>query len=290
MAFQLTSSAEGLEWFIEPLQNDEQFVFARDQAEAARMASILLRYDIHGGDRRMALAVVVASVEGFRSAADERLLPEAQAAIIDTSVTFDDDASSPVTALVAEDQYHAVRQSFNADQVVALVQVLDAGARSALADERAKSRRLAEELNMLWWYIGGWSTLLKCPRSELSAKKTPIVLAADLASFVQSGIGPYGARALLDRLLESDSVKSITLVDALDALDQGELEKLIKLTPADAPELFPVSLAMQLAQQTGAGNWHVAFEKNTKLKATKKFSKHHLAVQLYNERVLLNGA
>jgi hypothetical protein len=158
-----------------------------------------------------------------------------------------------------------------------------------LVTERESRIRLGEEVNMLWWYIGDWGKLVDKPRRDFPSLALALVVGADLASFVREPPGPYGATAILKRSLASSADRTIKLAEAVEALPQTDLVAISVAPPPDDGDLFPVHFAMSSARDNGNGRWQTVFERVTGLKPDVKLPRHHLALQAYRERVLLNA-
>lgn len=151
---------------------------------------------------------------------------------------------------------------------------------------------LREELEMLWWYVGGWSKVLDKPFGELDLSVAAVMAGIDLAALVRTPPGPVAARAILHRLIwtgRKSKAASIPVKDAVDALPDDTLQQL-KFGDAlkSVPDLCPVLTALQKATEIGKGTaWHGAFRRVTSLKEDFAFKPLDLAMQVYREAMLI---
>lgn len=152
---------------------------------------------------------------------------------------------------------------------------------------------LREELEMLWWYVGGWSKILNKPFGELELAVASVMIGLDLAELVQTPPGPVAARAILYRLIwtgRKPKVESLTLNNAVNAISNEAIQKLkFGRSLKDMPDICPVLTALQKASEIGQGTaWHVAFRKATALKEDLPFTPLDLAIQVYRETMLIS--
>jgi GTPase-associated system helical domain len=279
---------------------DSQFAIEVDKIEAGLIACLLLTEEIIDGNTFASLSVLTTAFEGMRTAivpAVTEFALKAASAVTDTLKSADlvypleDEAADAIAKAKASLTPDIVADAFLA--IVAAAQqngvlfAQDVNAR--FAAERRLSNRLSEELNMLWWYVGEWSKLVDKPRNTTGDKAKAIFFGADLATFVDSLPGPYGATAILRKSLASKASMTTTLFDAVDSLDKDEIEAIRTELPNSDGDLFPVTLAVKYAREVGKGHWRTPFEKVTGLQSDLKLSKHQLSVQMYREQVILNS-
>lgn len=151
---------------------------------------------------------------------------------------------------------------------------------------------LREEVEMLWWHIGGWSRLLNQPFAELDLALAAVLAGVDMADMSRSATGPAAAAAILQRTLAAGrktKTAKITVRDAVDALPQDQFDGLALADTLDTvPDLCPVLTAFAKAKQIGNGSaWHASFVRATGLEAGSAFAPLELAMQVYRERLLL---
>lgn len=153
---------------------------------------------------------------------------------------------------------------------------------------------LREEVEMLWWYIGGWSRILGKPFAGLDIGLAAVLAGIDMADMSRSAVGPAAAPAVLQRVLTTGrkSIPSkIAVTDAVDALPEDDFDCLAlgeKL--AVVPDICPVLTAFAKAGEIGRGTaWHTSFAKVTGLGAKITFSPLELAMQAFRERLILRA-
>ena len=297
IAFQLAiPNLSELEWFIDPLKNhDDQFSIEHDGVEAGRLASLTLQQRMRVGDLTSALAVLVTAAEGQRQSIDPNLTKVSEETLIAVAESLNNGDDSDLTVEIPNEisvAIAAVEQAADAARVhkaLSEIHDYDVAVSTKLLEildiERASRRRLSDELDMLWWYIGNSGKLIDKPRSTVPELALPMFVGSDLACLVRDFPGPYGAKAILRRTLLPNAEKLITLSKAIESFEVKDLEAIsIDVVNGD---LFPIHFAMKSALNNGKGKWAKVFEKTTGLKATSKFSYYQLALLAYRERLLL---
>ena len=152
---------------------------------------------------------------------------------------------------------------------------------------------LQEEVNMLWWYVGGWSKVLDRPFLELALPVAAVLAGIDLAGLVQTIPGPVAARALLHKLIRTGrrgKTTTIMVKDAINAIPNDALQKL-KFSGVlnHIPDICPLLTALQKAAEIGKGMaWHQAFRKVTSLTEDVAFTPIDLSMQVYREAMLVS--
>jgi hypothetical protein len=292
------------EWFEKTVQGgDIHFSLEVDKAEAALLATLLLRDTVWRSGIQYSLASLVASYCGKRNAVGGGdLLGEARAAIsasvsqrrivlADKKITM-----PPAKDLKAE--LDAVPTKFDGPTVrVALDAVSDDlrdgatkvanAANDAAASLQGDVKLLAEEIDMFWWYVGDWSERLDKPRSALAKPAIALASAAELGDFVRSIPGPYGAYGLLRRTLGKAADAKTSLKSSVEGMDAKGLSSLVKPLPAGAQVLFPVHAAINLAAERGTKDWSEALESLLGPIPATEVSYYELAVQAFRERLLI---
>lgn len=151
---------------------------------------------------------------------------------------------------------------------------------------------LREEVEMLWWHVGGWSRVLEKPFAQLELGLAAVFAGIDMAEMSRTETGPAAAPAIFQRTLAAGrkgKTAKIAIRDAVDALPQNAFDR---LTLPDAlgtvPDICPVLTAFAKAREIGAGPaWHASFGKATGLDAGLAFVPLDLAMQAFRERLLL---
>jgi len=151
---------------------------------------------------------------------------------------------------------------------------------------------LREEVEILWWHIGGWSRLLEAPFSELPPATAAAMAGLDMADLSRALVGPAAARALLQRTIASGrkgKLGKATIRESVNGLPEGALDKLNPhIALAGVPDVCPVLTAFAKARETGAGAaWHAAFRRASGVTEDAEFRTLDLAIQVYRERQIL---
>ena len=118
--------------------------------------------------------------------------------------------------------------------------------------------------------------------------------ARDLATLTYFLPGPFAAPAFLHKMLRlvKDRVPAnVKISEAVDACDLEWKQKwLPTLTVQQLPEFCPMLFAIAKSVEVGGGTaWTAAYEHATGLVAHGKLAPVHLALQVYNEGLLLRA-
>jgi hypothetical protein len=295
------------EWFEKPIRGlDPHFLVSRDKVDAGKIAALHLRDWITRPGSHVPLAVLSASFCGRRHSADgDALTKEANeaftAAVRDQrtfaaakpvpapnfkTITAELDsvaAQNPLQGNVAKGAIEAAARA-SEDAVTALTESVE----TSLSSARGDVVRLAEELDMLWWYIGDWHELLGKPRSGASAETKMLASGIELGAFVGQLPGPYGAYGILRRIAGSDADNKTTLRGAFKSLSENDAMKLSENVPSSSKSLFPIHAALQSVAERGAAGWESDFVKAVSDVADVEISFFDIGIQAYRERALIN--
>jgi len=301
------------DWFRDAFgETDPSFSLIDNAREASVLAAGLLEVAAHDGNVYAALATLTTAAGGLRQPPVRPDLIDAMRIVIQekavsarhqapadlskitqpatskiaaelTTVAGTPDLQKVSTLLkqVSEDAYDITKTL--ASQVVSVVEPL-----------AAQVLMLREEVEMLWWYIGGWSRLLDKPFAELELGLAAVLAGVDMADMSRSATGPVSAPAIFQRTLaegrQAKTVK-IALKDTIDALPQDQLDRLeLPDTLGAVPEICPVLTAFAKAKEIGTGTaWDASFAKATGLMAGSALAPLELAMQAYRERLLLRA-
>ena len=155
--------------------------------------------------------------------------------------------------------------------------------------EAEKAKVIAdEELQMLWWLIGGHLTSGE-PIDDLKSNLKPLAVGRDLATRTVQRPGPVAIPALLSKAGLSRRSK-IKIVDAVNAIDADWAKSVVDgLTVS--PVTHPIHEAIRRRNETGAGtdwvkNWSAVCEVPEDYALTSL----RLGELFYRERMLLTVA
>lgn len=151
-----------------------------------------------------------------------------------------------------------------------------------------------EELNITWWVIGEYSRDLDKAFSNLKLPEACLIAAKELADLTEEMPGPRSAPALLDKVLKfvtPNLPASVSLKDAVNGAPEGWRTnwKSVKLMKS-VEDFCHVHLAVQKSIETGGGDWVKSFNFSAPIKASQKFLPLDLAVQTYQEDLLIRAA
>jgi hypothetical protein len=292
---------------------DPSFTLVDNQREVSVLAVCLLSVALEDGHASAGLAPIVAAAAGNRTpvvrpefveearqrlherAVDARRRASADPRQITPFAKADSKVPAAAAALAQAGDFAKTAEIFK------LVSEESSQARKTLADQFhqvlvpliAEVTYLREELDMLWWYVGGWSLVLERPFTELEPALAAAMAGLDLASLTKGDVGPVAAPAILSRLIsasrKTDSRK-VAIRDAVDGFGGNAFERLdldgerLKRVP----DVCPVLTAFLKAHEIGKSpTWHQPFAKVSHMKATATFHPLELAMQVYREALLI---
>jgi hypothetical protein len=304
IAFALPFDKETVsEWFEKTVKAaDIHFSLGIDKAEAARLATLVLRDLAWRSGVQCSLASLVASYCGKREPGGGDLLGEAHEAISASAserrIVLADKKITMPAAKDLKAELEAAETNFQGPTVRAALDAVSAdlrdgatkmanAANDAAAALRSDVTRLTEEVDMLWWHIGDWSELIGRPRSALAGPAIALASAAELGDLVRSIPGPYGAYGLLRRALAKAADTKTTLKSSIEGIEVDVLSKLRKPLPEGARMLFPVHAAINLAVERGTTHWTETLEGLLGAIPAMEVSLYELAVQAFRERLLI---
>jgi hypothetical protein len=302
-AFQLPlpTDSDAKAWFGGILKShDELFSIDVEVEEAARIATLVLRNRLAANVFGTPVLVHAAAFAGKRQTVDDHTLSrDAQRALADLVRRRGGALARPklgpvtpvdVTAVIAEyrtegtettdvDVHEALLQDYSSQ-----ISELFKTANTAIDTVWEQNRRLAEEVDLLWWHLGGDSYLLDRPISAVPDMLKPLVVGMDVAQMVTQLPGSYGSYGIIRKALGNLADQQIKLSDAIKALDRdfvGLVDVQVEhyaLAPvhAAAAEVLVNQQAVVAAQ----------FKRKTNLNFDIKLTGYELAVQAYHERLL----
>jgi hypothetical protein len=157
------------------------------------------------------------------------------------------------------------------------------------------SKRLAEQADILWWLFGEHTLDGKKTFSDLGIPEACYWGAKDLAKLTRFMPGPFAAPAFLHRMLRLVKDRLPTQVRISDAVDECGKEWKERWLPELAgeqqlPDACPMLFAIAKSVEVGGGSgWTAAFDHGSGLAASAKLAPAHLALQVYNEMLLLRA-
>lgn len=208
---------------------------------------------------------------------------------------------SPLNLDAAAKQYQAAQNAdgFNA-AMKTVADVTDNALKAVLQNQQralnATAKTMAmqdEELQMLWWLIGGRSWDLDCPFQEVVTEARTLVMAKELADLTNIHPGPASIKGLLSRSYVEDTRTSIQKV--VMATESGVTEWLNALLDDIGDEdpssvTLPLHLAIKRQIEAGRGDtWVSAWTGAAGIPADFTCSQLQLAEHFYRERLLIDA-
>lgn len=160
-----------------------------------------------------------------------------------------------------------------------------------LGSVNLKAKDLQQENEILWWYVGAWSTLLNTPFDTLDAPLCGLMLGADLANLSNASPGPAAIKPLIHKMLEATKVdknKEISIADLVDTYGLQIVDKLLPMEAKVYQPLCPLLTALSRFKEIGevkvwVNSYQVSFGYNAQL----KFKPLDLGLQIYRELMLI---
>lgn len=159
----------------------------------------------------------------------------------------------------------------------------------------AYSQRKEEEVNMVWWLLGRFSSDLKQPFSEIGYEAGALIIPkelADLTIFVPGSAAILGAIAsTLKASGLPPTIKTLTIAKAVNATPRDWREQLKPDINSKSLEvLCPVLLALRTSMATdGAKQWIPIYSKLNNISVNMEFPVLQISIQLYNELMLVKS-
>jgi hypothetical protein len=306
-------SPAGTEWFRDPFHTaDQSFSMVDNKREVAVLAACLLDAGFEDGKTVCALAPLAAAAAGARQPeAAPQLLTHLERSLAEKAIRArqrehgePNEIKAPAMSTLPTDQAALTQAIANdwskaagfikqaSDESMEAIKRLATQVANVVKPLHADVADLREEVEILWWHIGGWSRILDVPFSKLPTPTAAALAGLDVAELSGTLQGPAAVPALIQRTIAAGREGKLgqgTIKEAVDGLPEGALEK---LAPAEAlaylPDICPVLTAFAKARETGAGSaWHAAFRKSSGLTEEVGFRTLDLAMQVFRERMLL---
>ena len=144
-----------------------------------------------------------------------------------------------------------------------------------------------EELQMLWWLVGGRSWSANQPFSEVSPNARPLVFAKELADFTNVSPGPESIKGLLSSAgLQGD--RELTVFEAINACDEKWLSVLVE-GRSPSPVTLPIHFGIVRKVETGdSESWIQGWAAGANLDKNRSLSALALGELFYRERLQIS--
>lgn len=296
----LPAESDAPQWFESILRSrDPTFTIAVDVEEAARIATLVLRRCLAGSLAITPVIVHAAAFAGKRQTVDKHGLSHdarrALAGLVKRRgfsparplITAGKPAAVPTMIgklgdggeAEASDVFEAIHQDYS-QQVEEVV----TSANFAIDTAWGESRRLAEEIDLLWWHLGGHSYLLDRPICGIQAPLRPVVVGMDIGEMISAAPGPHGTYGIIRKALAETADQTFKLGDVVKGLSE-DLGSLIT-SPVSHYAMAPIHGAFGdiLLDRTPVAA--TRFKRDTGLTLDLKLTGYEIAVQAYHERML----
>jgi len=143
-----------------------------------------------------------------------------------------------------------------------------------------------EELQMLWWLLGGFSRHSNTPFADIEDHVRPLALAHELGEMTAVSPGPASVRAMLARAgIRAEELKIDEVVNAVDI----EWAKSVSGSSLVSPATTPIHFALEQRSELGSSSaWQASWSGLTGLSPDVSVSALKLAELFYREHLFLN--
>lgn len=289
-------------WFDQIVKTDDRaFSVKHDAAEAALIAALVLRSRLALGLNYTSIVVHAAAFAGKRPTPDKgQLSLAARMAIEQIARARGASSASPQVTTAKAMAILPLIQKYKEDQDVGSeIQALEAiqkdytaqltqivsSADSAVTALYSENRRLAEEVDLLWWHLGRHSLLLDRPIESIDAPVRPIVIGMDIAKMINELPGPFGVYGIIRQALGPLADTPVKVSEAIRAL-QPEHGRLVGTVSIGNYGLAPIFGASADALHGDGVPSGIQFKKKTGLSFETKLTGYELAIQAYHEGLL----
>lgn len=285
-------------------EKDIHFSLEHDRNEARIVATILLADMIASAFPGTSALVLTCSFAGRRQTVDqEAIVMAARSALAGMGRTRGLSFSTQIAAARWQDigktvlaakagdaaTTHAALEAIAAEAKAAEVRMVEKfnGALTALTNE---NRRLAEEVDLLWWRMGRWSFLLDRPLSEIDERALPFVIGTDVAAMINVLPGPHGALGIIRDALGGEADTRQTIRDMFEAVPTADRASMLEDTKAEPDPIASLNAGLRLYDDDAiAASIPALFSKHSGLSIDTEMTRFEIAVQAFYERMLIKS-
>lgn len=293
------------EWLQATIREKEAgFSLVRDREDAKIMSAIVLDSILQAGNYdRVATLLMAATFAGQRRAPGDGKLEITAREIFSDSAR---DRGLAFNTQLSKSQWRetakataSIETTFDGSTVKTAIEAVAAEAKAAearaiekfnkaLDQLSAENVRLAEEVDLLWWHLGGWSHILKRSLESIEATSLPFVIGSDVAQMVNNLPGPHGALGIIKKALGASANDRQTIEATLKAVEPDDRAKLlVGARDKDVIASLNHGLAL-LDDETTANSFAKTFRKHTAISPGAEMTRFELAAQAYFERLFIN--
>lgn len=302
----LADSDQTGEWLQATIREKEAgFSLSRDREDARIMSAIVLDSILEAGNyQRVATLLLAATFAGQRRApGDGKLEIAARDIFSDSARTRGLKFSSRISKSRWRETSKAtasIATTFDATTVKTAIEAVAAEAKAAearaiekfntaLKELTTENVRLAEEVDLLWWHLGGRSYILGRPLDAIEPTSLPFVIGSDVAEMVNNLPGPHGALGIIRKALGASADETQTIEATLKAVEPDDRVKLLDgARDKDMIASLNYGLAL-LDDEATADSFTKTFEKRTAIASNTELTQFDIAAQAYFERLFIKG-
>ncbi len=313
-AFELGSDSEDLpEAFVQAFrETDASFRTVNNGFEHSLLAGAILANLLETGDlharQLLALMVTCVSLQGVRNSratetislferADNLLMEQSAAVRQKPSGSMPSVAAMNAKKIVGDVEEH-LKQNQIPQAIQQITPFLETAAKNintlskVLSQAKACQKIYEEELNILWWLIGGHSRGRNCRFCDLNVNEIPLVAGKELADLTQDLPGPYAVRAFIEQAVvavDGRISQTVTIEAAVNATDSDWRKQIADEAGLNGFEhCCPIHIS--LIEASKSSSWKEAFFNGTSIKSSLKIGPIDLGLQMYRENLLLHFA
>ncbi|MBN4097049.1 GTPase-associated system all-helical protein GASH [Methylobacterium sp. OT2] len=306
LAFDIPVTGNRAPTWLEAIVNekDPHFSLERGRNEARIIATMLLAERIHDGYQATPALVMTGSLGGRRQTVDHEAIVMAARSLLARlgrarGLRFDARLARPawrdVTKTVAAAK-GGDSLSINAAIEAVAKEAKDAEMRlvdtfnNVLGQLTNENRRLAEEVDLLWWRMSRWSYLLDRPLSEIDERALPFVAGTDVATMITVLPGPHGALGVIRDILGPAADEVQTLRSTFEAIPAADRASLLKDVTPDVQPIASLNAGLQLyVDDSIAASLPAIFARRTGVSIDTELTRFQIAVQSFYERALIKS-
>lgn len=175
--------------------------------------------------------------------------------------------------------------------VATYVKNMTAYTEKQIKNSQKRIDRLQEESDIHWWLFRAFSNLKGVPVSELEPTTAAFILAYELSKLITILPAPSNITSFLNKVLKgvADLPSTYTLQLTAETVSNLNGEFADVLSNDKYGNLTPLAFAVgQIAETSGDDAWIALFKLSAKVDVNQTFSTQDIALQLFNELMLLS--
>ena len=306
LAFDIPATGDRAPTWLETIVNekDPHFSLERDRNEARIIATILLAERIHDGYNATPALVMTGSLGGRGQTPDQEAIVMAARSLL---ASLGRNRGLKFNASLARPAWRNVGKALTAAKAgdsTSMSAAIDAVAEEAKAAEKRlvdtfndalreltkENRRLAEEVDLLWWRMSRWSYLLDRQLFEIDERALPFVAGTDVATMITVLPGPHGALGVIRDILGAAADERQTLKSTFEAIPAADRAPLLTDVKPDVIPIASLNAGLRLYDDDSIAEARPAvFAKRTGVSIDTELTRFQIAVQAFYERMLIKS-